>query len=565
VTVSRICACVCLILALSGCGGGGGGSGNGNTGQNPPPTADPPPPQVSDAQLMAAADLLGRATFGPTFAEIETAAQQDLEMWLTAQFDQPPSLHMPVVERYAAEYGSDINAMPPPGLYRRFAFWERALRAPDQLRQLTAYALTQIFVISDNVDTLVIDPRALASYYDMLLVNAFGNFRDLLRDVTLHPAMGFYLSHVNNGRADPVANTFPDENYAREIMQLFTIGLFELNPDGTPRLDSQGNEIPTYSNADIREFAKIFTGLSYGPQNPGGSAFFGNPAPVLYVPMQMFDEFHEPGEKRLLNNTVVAAGGTGLTDIEAALDNLFMHPNMAPFFSRLLIQRLVTSNPSPAYVARVAQAFAGGDGIQRGDMKNVIRAVLTDVEVDQGLRLREPFRRYVALNRSLGAWGEDNTAPGLGLVGQFLTQQYVLSAPSVFNFYLPGFLPKGELGEAGLVAPEFQITNASTLIGVTNLMAYALYSEQSIDTPEGFTTIKPDLSPFTEVASDPDELLARINLVFFAGTMSEQTEQIINAALLEYAGAGVDEQGLAQVGLYLALISPDYAIAGEVQ
>lgn len=563
--VRQTCAFSCLIVVLSGCGGGGGGSNNGNAGQNPPPVVNPPPPQVSQAELTAAADLLGKATFGPTFAEIENAAQQDLEVWLTAQFEQPASLHMPVVARYAAEYGSDINGMPPPGLYRRFAFWERALRAPDQLRQLTAYALTQIFVISDNVDTLGIDPRALASYYDMLLNNAFGNFRDLLRDVTLHPAMGFYLSHVNNGRSDPIANTFPDENYAREIMQLFTIGLFELNPDGTPRLDNQGNQIPTYSNADIREFAKIFTGLSYGPETTGGNAFFGNPAPVLYVPMQMFDTFHEPGEKRLLNDTVVAAGGTGLADIEAALDNLFLHPNTAPFFSRLLIQRLVTSNPSPAYVGRVAQAFAGGDGVPRGDMKSVIRAVLTDPEADRGLRLREPFRRYVALNRSLGAWGEDNTAPGLGLVGQFLTQQYVLSAPSVFNFYLPDFRPNGELSEAGLVAPEFQITNASTLIGVTNLMAYALYSGQSIDTPEGFTTITTDLSPFTEVAGDPDELLARINLVFFAGAMDESTQQIIHDALLEYAGAGIDNQGLAQVALYLALISPGYAVAGEVQ
>ena len=551
-------------LLLAGCGGGGGSSNN-TGGQAPPPANNPPPPELSAAQLSAAADFLSRATFGPTFAEIEATAEQGVDVWLEAQFELPASLHLPIVMRYAAEYGNDINATPAPGLYRRFAFWERALRAPDQLRQLTAYVLTQIFVISDNVDTLVIDPRALASYYDMLLNNAFGNFRDLLRDVTLHPAMGVYLSHVNNGKSDPIANTFPDENYAREIMQLFTIGLFELNPDGTRRLDANGDVIPTYSNADIREFAKVFTGLSYGVRNPGDPSYFGNPLPILEVPMQMFDDFHESGEKNLLNGVLIAAGGSGLSDLDAALDNLFMHPNTAPFISRLLIQRLVTSNPSPEYVARVAQAFAGGNGVPRGDMKHIIRTILTDSEAGSGLRLREPFRRYIALNRSLGAWGDDNTAPGLGLVGQFLTQQNVLSAPSVFNFYLPDYQPNGELGEAGLVAPEFQITNASTIVGITNLMAYALYSEQSIDTPEGFTTIKPDLTEFVAVAADINSLLDRINFVFLAGAMQEETRQIINDAFLEYAGAGLAPEALTQVALYLTLISPDYAIAGAGQ
>ncbi len=487
---------IALVLAVSllgGCGGGGGGSGEVNPSANLPPPGNPPAVGPTQVEMENAAKLLSLATFGPTFDEIDAAARQDLDVWLDTQFNLPMSAHMPVVLRYANEYGSDINANPAPGLYRRFAFWERALRAPDQLRQLTAYALTQIFVISDNVDSLFIDPRALASYYDMLLEHAFGNFRDLLEAVTLHPAMGFYLSHVNNGKSDPVANTFPDENYAREVMQLFTIGLFELNVDGTQRLDGNGNPIPTYNNSDIREFAKIFTGLSYGPENPGAASYFGKPQPVLHIPMVMFDAFHEPGEKQLLNGERVPSGQDGLADIEAALDNLFNHPNTAPFISKQLIQRLVTSNPSEEYIARVSAAFAGGDGVPRGDMRRVIRAILTDSEVVDALRLREPFRRYVALNRSLSAWGEDNTAPGLGLVNQFLTQQNVLSAPSVFNFYSPNFVPSGELAAAGMAGPEFQITNASTIIGVTNLMAYALYSDQSIDTPDGFTTIKPDL------------------------------------------------------------------------
>ncbi len=544
-------------LIVTGCGGGGGGSGGGNTTPPPPVSTEP-----TQAELEEAAKTLSLATFGPTYDDIDAAARQGMDAWLEAQFNTPISRHMPVVLGYADEYGSDINSTPAPGLYRRFAFWERALRAPDQLRQLTAYALTQIFVVSDNVDMLFIDPRALASYYDMLLEQSFGNFRDLLEAVTLHPAMGFYLSHVNNAKSDPTANTFPDENYAREVMQLFTIGLFELNLDGTRKLDAQGNPLPTYNNADIREFAKIFTGLSYGPEIPGSATYFGNPSPVFYAPMEMFDAYHEPGAKRLLNGFVVPAGQPGLQDIGDALDNLFNHPNTAPFISKHLIQRLVTSNPSPAYVARVANTFAGDQGAPRGDMKRVLMAILTDPEVDQSLRLKEPFRRYVALNRSLSAWGQDNTAPGLGLVSQYLTQQNVLSAPSVFNFYLPDYIPSGEIGAAGLVAPEFQITNDSTIIGMTNLIAYALYSEQSIDTPAGFTTIKPDLSDFLAVADNPAALLNRIDLVFFAGEMDVATRNIIGDALAAYQTADLEPTAITQVALYLALTSPSYAIAG---
>jgi uncharacterized protein (DUF1800 family) len=551
---------IVFLLSLSACGGGGGGGSNNNTPTTP--VVNTPPSTPTLQQRQAAAKLLNLATFGPTFAEIDDAAAAGLNTWLDNQLNLPPSNHMPIVQRYVQAYGSDITGEPAPGLYRRFAFWERALAAPDQLRQLTAYALTQIFVISDNVDTLFIDPRALASYYDMLLANAFGNFRDLLRDVTLHPAMGFYLSHVNNGKSDPIAKTFPDENYAREIMQLFTIGLFELNADGSRKLDSQGQPIPTYNNSDIREFAKIFTGLSYGPEFAGGSSFFGKQNPVLHVPMMMFDDFHEPGVKALLNGTVVPGGQTGMADIEAALDNLFNHPNTGPFICKQLIQRLVTSNPSPEYVARAATVFAGNSNTPRGDMKAVIRAILTDPEVDNSLRLREPFRRYVALNRSLDAWGDDNTAPGLGLVGQFLTQQFVLSAPSVFNFYLPDFSPNGALGDAGLVAPEFQITNTSTVVGVSNLVAYALYSEQSIDTPDGFTTIRPDLSDFVSVADDTEALLERIDLVFFGGSMDLATRAVIESVNSDYITAGLDATTRTQVALYLALSSPGYAVSG---
>jgi uncharacterized protein (DUF1800 family) len=545
-----------VVLLVSGCGGGGGGSD-----PAPPPAPPPPPPSAepSAAELQAASKLLERTSFGPDLELIEQVARDGGDAWLDAQFAMPASRHLPIVERYLDEHGFDITADPPPGTYRRFAWWERTLTAPDQLRQRVAYALTQIFVVSDNVDAIAINPLALASYYDMLLEHAFGNFRDLLRAVTLHPVMGEYLSHVNNARSDPAAMTFPDENYAREIMQLFSIGLYELNPDGSPVLDANGDRIPTYDNGDIREFARIFTGLSYGPARPGGPSFFGNEEPVLHVPMRMFEAYHEPGEKRLLNGVVVPAGQSGLADIDAAIDNLFEHPNVGPFIGRLLIQRLVTSNPSPAYVGRVADAFAGNAATPRGDMETVLRAVLTDPEAASGIRLREPFLRYVALNRGVGVVSDDGTYPGFGYVAQFLLEQFPLSAPSVFNFYLPDYAPPGELRAASRVAPEFQITTQSTVVGMTNLLAYAIFSAQAIDTPDTFADIRLDLTDWTALAADPVALVDRIDLVFAGGALDVTTRQVVLDAIEPLAG---EPRLRAQLALYLALSAPAVAVAG---
>ncbi|MEM7003584.1 MAG: DUF1800 family protein, partial [Pseudomonadota bacterium] len=268
------------------------------------------------------------------------------------------------------------------------------------------------------------------------------------------------------------------------------------------------------------------------------------------------------GEKLLLNGQVVPDGQSGMRDIEDAIDNLFNHPNVGPFIGRQLIQRLVTSNPSPEYVARVSSAFAGGGATPRGDMRAVLRAILLDPEAASATRLQEPFRRYVALNRILQSTAADGSVPGAGFVAQFLTQQHVLSAPSVFNFYLPNFSPSGVLGDAGLVSPEFQITNASTVVGMTNLLAYALFSEQSIDSPEELGPITPDFSEFEALAGDADALLDRIDLLFFAGTLSDSTRQIIHTAI---EGSGPDMTLRTQVGLYLALASPEGAVLGELE
>jgi uncharacterized protein (DUF1800 family) len=545
----RFASALTIAFLVAGCGGGSGGG-----------SAPPPPSGPTAAQLASAAKLLDVTTFGADYATIDSVARAGNAAWLNRQFALPPSYHVPIVVRYLNQYGFDINANPPPGTFRRFAWWEQTLTAPDQLRQRVAYALTQIFVVSDNNDTIFINPLGLSSYYDTLLAGAFGNFRDLLRAVTLHPVMGVYLSHVNNAKANPATNTFPDENYARECMQLFTIGLFELNPDGTQKHDAGGKPIPTYDNGDIQEFAKIFTGLSYGPAQAGGAAFFGNQNPVLHVPMQMFEAYHDQGTKHLLNGVTVPAGQTGMQDIDAAIDDLFNHPNVGPFIGRLLIQRLVTSNPSPAYVGRVAAAFAGnGTSVPRGDMKTVLRAVLSDPEAAAGIHLREPFLRYVALNRILHATSDDGTYPALAYIAQFLVQQHVLSSPTVFNFYSPNFSPAGELGSAGMVAPEFQITTDSTIVGGANLMAYALYATQSIDTPTGFTTIHLDLSDLEALAGDVDALVDRIDLEFTAGRMDAATKSAIRTAITPVAN---DAPGRTKLALYLALISPAYAVDG---
>ena len=549
--LARICS-VLLILTLSACGGGGGSS-------NPPPASGQVQPTPTPAlSLQEAARVADLTTFGPTFAEINAISDMGTEAWLDEQFTKPLGFHEPIAARYINEYGYDLDGTPNPVFFRRFAFFEQAFTAPDPFRQLTAYALTQLFVVGEPTQ-IAINPLALTNYYDTLLTHSFGNFKDLLLAVTLHPVMGFYLSHVNNGKTDPIANTFPDENYAREVMQLFTIGLYELNDDGSRKTDSSAQPIPTYDNTTIREFSRVFTGLSYGSTNYSPNTFFGKENPAFNTPMIMFEAYHEPGAKTLLNDFVIPDGQTGMQDIEAAVDNLFHHPNVGPFVGKQLIQRLVTSNPSPEYVSRVSAAFNGDSTGIRGDMKAVLKAIITDPEAANAVRVREPFRRYLAINRSLDVTSSDgSTYPGIGFVAQNLTGQFVLAAPSVFNFYSPFYRPGGEA--PGLIAPELQITTEDTIVGITNLMALTLYTERSINTPEGLATISVDLSALASIANDSEALLDRIELLFFAGNMGTYTRQTIHQALSDAGAiAALDRTRLA---LYLAVISPDQAVTG---
>ncbi len=552
----QLVALLMVALLNAACGGSSGGT------STPPPTQPPAPPTV--AELNAASRLAAQATFGMSYAGIEAIAEAGKANWLDSQFNLPVTDHVTIVadivaRREAGEFEpfeEDIEYLI---IARRLAWWHRTVTADDELRQRIAFALSEIFVVSDNVDDLIVNPFALSDYYDTLLTHAFGNYRDLLRDVTLHPAMGIYLSHVNNRRSDPVNNIFPDENYAREVMQLFSIGLFELNIDGSLRLDGAGDPIPTYSNVEIREFAKIFTGLSFG----GPNAFFGNPFPNFQSAMQMFDAQHEPGSKNLLDGVVVPGGQSGSQDIEAAIDNLFNHPNVGPFIGKQLIQRLVTSNPSPAYIERVARVFNGDSSGVRGDLQEVIRAVLLDPEAAAATstmaefgKLREPVVRYASILRHFGANSSDGFIANTGYFLQELGKQHPLSAPSVFNFFLPAHSPAGEITAAGLVAPEFQITTSNSIVGVSNLIDFMVLADFVTDSPPPFTAVSLNYDEYVAIASDIDALVDRLDIVLTAGTLDTATRSAIEGVL-----ADVDDLNLrARIAIYMFLLSSDYAV-----
>lgn len=493
--------------------------------------------------------FLWQAAFGPSSdhprdadivsESVERVMSIGFERWIDLQFRIKPRYHRPIIDAMIKS-GKPVywDAKMKP-------WWERAIgpTAVDPLRQRVAFALSQIFVISDRQETLSNQPRGMVAYYDMLVAGAFGNARDLIRNVSLHPCMGLYLSHLKNRKADPIAGTFPDENFARELMQLFTIGLWQLNPDGTPVLDDQGNPIPTYDNEDITEFARVFTGLSFG--GPGGTQFWWPEENWLY-PMRFWDEYHDLGSKRLLNGVVIPArsaaspdrGAAGMADIEVAIDCLFNHPNTGPFLSKQLIQRLVTSNPSPAYVGRVSAAFANNGYGVRGDMKAVIKAILLDPEARAYANLadpaygkmREPYLRTVSLARAFNARAASRIYELSYLDEIHFQQPY--SSPSVFNFFRPGYTPAGPLSDAGLVAPEFQVLNSVTSITIPNYYFNAVrwgFNRWGHEDPR--MLVMPQLAPEFALWNDIPGLLRRLDLVLTGGTLDPIQHQTIREAV----------------------------------
>ncbi|MGH6623868.1 MAG: DUF1800 domain-containing protein, partial [Burkholderiaceae bacterium] len=436
------------------------------------------------------------------------------------------------------------------------------MTAPDQLRQRVTFALSQILVTSAADTALQDSPHTMASYLDTLATHAFGNYRDLLDAATKHPAMGQYLTALGN-RGD--GTRIPDENYAREVMQLFTIGLVELNVDGTPKLVNNA-PVDTYTMDDIRGLAKVFTGWGWGntgTPNPVNGRFTGNnPSDPLRrtIPMQFYPQYHSALEKTFLGRTITA-GTPGPEAMKTALDTLFNHPNMGPFLATRLIQRMVTSNPSPAYVGRVATVFNNnGQGV-RGDMKAVVRAVLFDVEaVTPGTtassgKLREPVLRVAAWMRAFGATSTSGNFR-LGVLDNQLYQT-PLRAPTVFNFFRPGYVPpNSSLDVADLLAPEFQITHE------ISVAAYANYVQGAI--PNGIGTandIKADYTAINAIADNADQLVARVNLMLAHDSLSAATvtsiRDAVNAIPITATNARQNRTNLA---LYMAMTSPEFLV-----
>lgn len=541
----------------------------------------------------AASRFLSQAGIGSTYEEILSLSDTGLEDWLDQQFAIPRGFNCS--ENVTATTTIKNNGLMDPnntGAYLHFwdyAYWEYAFTNDDVLRQRIAFALSEILVISQN-SSFGENAYAFSNYYDLLLDNAFGNYYDILRAVTFNPAMGVYLTYLNNPKQHINGDgqvIFPDENYAREVMQLFTIGLCELEMDGTCKLDGNGTPIPTYDNQDIAEFAKIFTGLTYAdaPRFPGYPMDYQL---TFTMPMVMYNEYHEPGPKTLLNGTVISerASVDGVADIEAALTNLFEHPNVGPFVGKFLIQRLVTSNPSPAYIERVAKAFNGESEYSavRGDMKGLIKAILLDEEArdcaaqadDSFGRLREPFLRYMQVCQSFNASNENgHYRNATSSIMQFFGQK-PFTSPSVFNFFQSDYQPIGPIEEANLVAPEFQITNSQTIAGYMNALNQWLFFD-NVTNDGGFGFEEP-YDPnnktrlvFTEELklTDDDQLIAlvdRLDLILSHGALSTRSKDLILEVLqgiaLEGSEEVIERNRLIRVkmAVFLIMANPEYLI-----
>jgi uncharacterized protein (DUF1800 family) len=505
-----------------------------------PPTA-PPAVSLTNVTATDAARFLTQATFGPRQAEIDSLTGGSLDAWIDVQLTLPASLHRPAnlaewnaARADAAALGRDPADVNNNQAFRRRAWHQVTLAAPDQLRQRVAFALSQILVVGDDPFG-VGATEGLAHYYDQLVTGAFGNFRTLLERVSLSPIMGIYLSSLRNAKADPVAGTFPDENYAREVMQLFSIGLVQLQPDGTLRLDAQGLPIPTYSNATITEVAKVFTGWGYfttAANAPSSLALFRGTRADYINPMMLYPVAHEPAAKAIFDGIVIPANLGGTEDLKRLLDALFNHANTPAFISRQLIQRLVTDNPSPAYVWRVAEKFRSNGAGVRGDLAAVVRAILTDYEArspavydDPGYgKLREPLLRLTALLRGFNA---ASTSGRNTLEVYAALNQGPLESPTVFNFFEPGYVYPGPLAAAGLVAPEFQITNDTTAITVPNYLRDTVFRANNLLG----TNLVLNLAAEQALVGNVPALLDRLGLILAQGQLSAATRARVTAAL----------------------------------
>lgn len=572
---------------------------------------------VADSPLTRfdAHRFLVQTTFGPTEADIKRLLEfgytaNGYERWIDAEINKPMTLTLPaLIALVPADYaGMGASVMQAD----RVNLWFRnVMTGEDQLRQRVAWALSQIFVVSDN-GALLEFPFAIADFHDMLSRNAFGSYRKLLEDVTLHPAMGLYLSALGNQRAEEGTNLRPDENYAREMMQLFSIGLVELNLDGSKRLDASGQPIPTYNQETIAGFARVFTGWGWGCAgavlNQGRSCTKNewrnfDPWPVpnfnSVKSMELYPDYHEPGPKKLLSypgvalpGGVIQANQGGALDLKDALDNVFNHPNVAPFISKQLIQKLVTSNPSSGYVRRVAGKFNDDGRGERGNLEAVVKAILLDPEARQlsdsqaAGKIKEPLLRVIQLWRAYDAKtasGKIDTqsfcCPVAGPSPIHIFGQSPGQSPSVFNFFSPFYAPPGEIAQAALVAPELQLANENlhTQMGAFFYSQAWYRTNRDVDQDPNFSVMRINVDDEMKLASNVDALIDRVadKLLGSPEAMSPSLRDQTRRQLLRWQidpnfqtspygtrASYIEDQYEKRVfdAVYLLVMSPEYAV-----
>lgn len=541
---------------------------------------------VDDAQAREIVRFLSQSTFGASEVDIQSLVASDANYgaWIDLQMAFPATDLLAKADERMLDSGLSVTSRANldqayhKQLITNDMLWDTFANGEDQLRQRVAFALSQIFVVSETSDTLFNNARGVAAYHDILARHAFGNYRDLMQAVTLNPIMGEYLSMIRNEKANDEENIRPDENYARELLQLFSIGLVMLNQDGSSQLDEDGQSIATYDQDIVKEFARVFTGWTYG--NAQRWNFNGWLVGNMTAPMRAFEAFHDTGEKVLLGGEILPAGQTALENLEGALDNIFNHQNVPPFVSKQLIQRLVTSNPSPDYVSRISAVFRdNGEGV-RGDLGAVVRAILLDEEARTGHlegvetfgKIKEPLLKFTGLMRAFDVTAmhpineAGDLAPTLRYFWPGITSgQRPYGAPSVFNFFRPDFSPPGPIRDAGLKAPEAQILNEYFITEATNYGSSAIFNSYDfllnscndrISLLDGFGCPYADFSDELALTQNTADLLDRLDLLMLAGKMTP----IMREALTTLAAQQTEPRFVVAEVVHLIYISPQFAL-----
>ena len=572
-----------VTLSLAACGGGGG-SGGGTEPTVPPPVIPAPVP----VSATEASRFLQQAQFSASEADIAAVRTKGYKTWLTEQFAAPATttgfewLDARGYNQVESVYRYYDNSYP-----GDYMIWNQLMTSGDAVRKRCALALSEFFVVSLNSFDFSWRSHAIAAWWDLLVAHVFGNYRQLLEAVTLSPAMGYFLNTKGNKKEDLARNRVPDENYGREVMQLFTLGLYVLNLDGSEKRDASGNRIETYTQADITNIARVFTGwdIDQSQNVPTLEPVQNRTIPSNHytrLPMVLTAANHSTLASNFLGATV-PAGTAGVPALKIALDTLFNHPNVAPFFGKQMIQRLVTSNPSPAYVSRVASAFNDNGAGVRGDLKAVFAAVLLDDEARSahGLsnpgfgKLREPMVRLVQWGRTFGiasasgSWKIGNLSnPGSQL------SQSPLRAPSVFNFFRPGYVPPGTALSADKApAPEFQLVNESGVGAYLNYMQGVIRSGIYVNAPDQSGNASNGSNGYDITAAysaelalvlDAQALVERLNLLLCAGQLSTANQTLIitalNATALTATSNDNAKRDRVAAAVLLVMASSDYLI-----